>query len=82
MKKLIQILKVIQIIVEFDQAPEKEKAEGNMHFCKSYTLWNSPKSVFLNPNSGAPILQEDHCLDVTEEIESNYCTTMLTLFKP
>jgi len=39
------------------------------------------KSVFIIPKNLVPIFQEDHCLDVTEEIRVLLCT-MLTLFKP
>jgi len=54
---------------------------GNMHFWKITHFTKLIKSIYPSPN-WCPILLEDRYLDVIEGIESTYCTTMLTLFKP
>ena len=74
LKELIQILKSDSNYIEPDQAPEKRRFEENIHFCKIIHFMRVIKLTSLSTKISSQILQEDHCLDVTEEIES---TTVL-----
>jgi len=56
--------------IESEHAPEKEEIQGKYAFLQNHPLYETHQVNISKSKIWCLILQEDHCLDVTEVIES------------